>query len=113
MNGIRPMEMQVLIPRTTDVGKMQQIANQQPAVDQQIVSEQFKTVTNHRQQQVQQSDKSEGGKITREQEREQEKGHSQKQFSKSDSPQEENAMSLPKAVIPSDPVRGHTIDIKT
>lgn len=115
--GIRPIDLQVLIPHATDVGKTQQIANQQPGINQQIFSEQFKQVAEQKQQQVQKTTSSEDGKITREQEKKQNQSRSSQQRSSqqshdgqtSDDQQDDSVRNRPNDT---DPLRGHSIDIK-
>ena len=110
--------MQIIIPRTTDVSKVQQIANQQSAVNQQLLGEQLKQLTDQRQHQVQQLLPSEGGKVTPNKEKEtnhQQKKHlltaSQSIDDDDEDPAEQEAiLNHPSK---NDPVRGHSIDIIT
>ena len=50
--NITPMDLQVLIPKSTEVGKNQQISDQQLTNNQGFVSEDFKKITEHKQKQV-------------------------------------------------------------
>ncbi len=114
--NIRPIDMQVLVPRTVDVSKVQQLVNQQGTVNQQLLGDQLKQLSDHRQHQVQQLLPSEGEKVTANKERE----AKQQQQKKPDDPllQQPDSDSLEQKVVlnrPSqnDPVRGHSIDIIT
>lgn len=113
--NIYPMDMQVLIPRATDVGKTQQLANQQVVTEQQLFGEQMKERIEQREHQVQHLPKAEGGKITLNQDKEkqqQRKGsqNSMKQETVNDEEACEVILNRPST---NDPVRGHSIDIST
>lgn len=109
--NIRSVDLQVLIPRATDVSKTQQIADHQSSLQQQQFAEQWQQISAKRQQQVQSTAKSEGGKVQNEKkEQGKQKGHKHHQQDELlDITDDETAnhASL------EDPVRGHTIDIKT
>ena len=60
--NITPMDLQVLIPKSTEVGKNQQISDQQLTNNQGFVSEDFKKITEHKQKQVEDLNKSKGKK---------------------------------------------------
>lgn len=110
--NVRPMDMQVLIPHATDVGKAQHHANQQTMTQQQQFAEQLQKTNERRQKQVQGSEKSEGNKIKREDKRE-EKRQGKEGFG------EKERKALPAAEVEKtekvsqDPLRGRCIDIKT
>jgi D-ribose pyranose/furanose isomerase RbsD len=113
--NIRPIDMQVLIPRTVDVSKVQQLANQQVIVNQQLLGEQLKQFNDHRQHQVQQLLQSEGEKVTANKEREAQQQHQKKpavplQQRDSDRLEQEAILNRPSQ---DDPLRGHSIDIIT
>lgn len=109
---IRPIDMQVLIPHATDVGKAQHHANQQTMTQQQQFAEQLQQTNERRQKQVQGSNKSEGSKIKRdnrqEEKRQSKGGNEQERKKESLLPEEANAANNAK-----DPLRGRCIDIKT
>lgn len=103
---VRSIDLQVLIPRATEVSRIQQVSDQQAALQQQQSAADWQRLAANRQQQVQKSPQSAGGKIepdAKEGGREREPGQRQDRRSRAD---EEAAEGV-------DPVRGHTIDIKT
>ncbi len=61
--SIRPIDMQVIIPKSTEVSKIPQAENQKPIQEQQLFANQLEQQTIQNQQQVMQSDKSEKGAI--------------------------------------------------
>lgn len=106
---INSIDLQVLIPRATEVGKSQQVLNQQDTLQQQQFAGQWKEIADNRQHQVQGTPKSEGGKVGREKEsREHKNSNEQKQRDKksADADKVNHASN-------EDPIRGHVIDIKT
>lgn len=112
---VRPLDMQVLIPRTIDVSKVQQLTNQQVAVNQQLMGEQLKQLTNHRQHQVQQLAQPEGNKVAAKKPKEDKQQQSKQQQAAlqqkiASDPSEEIISNHPSQ---NDPVRGHSIDIIT
>ncbi len=116
--NIHPMDMQVLIPRTTDVSKVQQLANQQVAAEQQVFGEQLKKVAEQRERQVQHLPQAEGEKITANKEKQQQHKHKQQQDASaqepsSDEPPTATRMNVLNRPSQNDPVRGHSIDIIT
>ena len=106
--NIRSIDLQVLIPRATEAGKVQQLTNQQTVVEQQQFAAQFQEITKERKQQVQHVPKTENGKISRDKEHEQQ--HQSQQNSSFQRHQKDLADQ--EEIIP-DPLRGHVIDIKT
>ena len=107
---INSIDLQVLIPRATEVGKSQQVINQQDTLQQQQFAGQWKEIATNRQHQVQETPKNEGGKVGREKEaKEHKNSQDQKQREKN------NNLDADKINRASneDPVRGHVIDIKT
>jgi hypothetical protein len=111
--SINSIDLQVLIPKSTEVGKAQNIADRQDTLQQQHIAEQWKGISTKRQQQVQGTAKNEGGKIRREQESKEQNQPKQEQNHGNNTPN--NATDLAKVNHASneDPVRGHLIDIKT
>jgi hypothetical protein len=109
--SINPIELQVLIPKSTEVGKAQHVVNRQDALQQQHVAEQWKDISTNRQQQVQSTAKNEGGKVGREKQAKEQK-HSQKERQHGDKHNNTDIDTKNRA-SKDDPVRGHLIDIKT
>lgn len=107
--NIRSIDLQVLIPRATEAGKVQQTTNQQPIVEQQQFAEQFQAIANSRQRQVQNVPKPEDGKIHNQKEKEHQQSKHQQ---RDDSYEEEDVAPGQEDDIP-DPIKGHVIDIKT
>lgn len=107
---IRPVDLQVIIPRVTEVGKSQHVGNHQETLQQQQFADKWQHISTNRQKQVQSAEKSDSGKIRREnqpKEEQQAKKDEQKRSSKSKEADMENHASN------EDPVRGNLIDIKT
>lgn len=100
---IRSIDLQVLIPRVTEVSKVQQIADHQGALQQQQGAEQWQKLAATRQQQVQKSPQNAGGKVDPDADKERHQGDNKK----GSRHREDEAEDSP------DPIRGHTIDIKT
>jgi hypothetical protein len=111
--NIHPMDMQVLIPRTTDVGKTQQLANQQVLTDQQVFGEQLKERVEQREHQVQHLPQAEGGKITLNQDKnkQQPRKDSQNSMKQETTQDEQDCEVVLNRASTSDPVRGRSIDI--
>ena len=109
--SIRPIDMQVLIPKATEVGKQQNNLNQQSTLQQQQFVEELKKTVQVRQQQVQGMDKSQGGKVERD-ENQKHKKHPREFARNHDQPKEASEQEDPEGVG-QDPLRGHIIDIKT
>ena len=61
--SIRPIDMQVIIPKTTEISKISHAENQKPIEEQQLFANQLDKQAMQNQQQVMQSDKSEKGEI--------------------------------------------------
>lgn len=115
--SIRPVDLQILIPRATDVSKSQQIANQQLASQQQQFAEQWQQISASRQQKVQNTPQTEGGKIHSDTEKEQQslnkKQGRQQHREKSSGDKDLDMNSNSGGVLLVDPALGHVIDIKT
>lgn len=106
---IRPVDLQVVIPRVTEVAKTQHTTNQQDTLQQQQFAGQWQQIAANRQQQVQGTKKDET-KVGRERhtqehssEKEGQKHHEDKH---SDADMENHPSNQ-------DPVRGNLVDIKT
>jgi len=107
--NIRPLDLQVMLPRLTEVSKVQQVSLQQAELQLQHSAKDWQQMADMRQRSVQQSDRSAGGRIRREEEKNAHGGaHGQRQ-SESNQEQEESA-GLP----PEDGSgKGKIIDIRT
>lgn len=106
--NIRSIDLQVLIPKTAEVAKIQQNINQQPAIAQEEFAAIWQQVSSDNQRKIQKAPSSEGGKINRGNE------HSRKQSeNETDNQQELSAENKNEsnAKEQTDPVRGHHIDI--
>lgn len=111
--SIRPMDMQVLIPKATEVGKQQNNLTQQSTLQQQQFAEELKKTVQVRQQQVQGMDKSQGNKVERD-ENQKHKKHPHNYARNHDQPKESPEQEDPEGtIVGQDPLRGHIIDIKT
>ncbi|MDF2636154.1 MAG: hypothetical protein K0R78_3028 [Pelosinus sp.] len=110
--SINPIELQVLIPKSTEVGKAQQVVNRQDTLQQQHAAEQWKDISTNRQQQVQSTAKNEGGKVGREKHAK-EQNHSPKEQHHKNKEQNNTDSDKVNRASKDDPVRGHLIDIKT
>ncbi|MEG6585910.1 hypothetical protein [Dendrosporobacter sp. 1207_IL3150] len=64
--SIRPVDLQVIIPRATDVSRVQHAANQQIIAQQQHCAEKIQRLSDRKLKQVQEMLKNEGGKVQRE-----------------------------------------------
>lgn len=107
---IRPLDLQVLIPRVTEVGKNQHVNDHRETLQQQQFEGQWQKISTNRQQQVQSTTKSEDGKIGREK-------HSKEQDSSKNGKNHQDAKHTDADMVNhasnEDPVRGNLIDIKT
>lgn len=112
--SIRPVDLQVLIPRATEVGRHQQTADQQLTNQQQQFAEQLQQIAQSRQHKVQGTPKNEGGKVQREKDQEEKNGRGGQNHQKHQEAQaKENSQGGHVETSVNDPVRGHLIDIKT
>lgn len=114
--SIRAIDMQVLIPRATEAQKQQSNINQQGALQQQQFAEQMQKLAQVRQQQVQGMVKSQGGKVERDDTKEQDSKQRSKRYpqqkvgdSQAEVAEREKAEN---SASGQDPVLGHIIDIK-
>ncbi|HWR28495.1 MAG TPA: hypothetical protein VN631_01570 [Negativicutes bacterium] len=109
--------MQVLIPRTIDVAKTAAVNEQQPVTQQQQLAAQLKQTVAEQQRQVQTKLSAQhDGKVTTEDlDHEKQKDHRQSdgQDPENAAGAESDAAGAKVQSLPPDPVRGHTIDIKT
>lgn len=105
---IRAIDLQVLIPRSTEVSKVQQVSAHQTALQQQQHAEEWRHIAANRQQQVQRTNQNAGGKV----EPDAERGSSGRHEAGGDEKRHPDSRSEP-AEAAADPALGHTIDIKT
>lgn len=106
--NIRPIDLQILIPQASEASKIQHTANQQNAALQHDFANQWQKISQDRQQQVQTVIQPEGGKISEKQE--QEKRQKERRRAQGPSVKQQDQASQQ---IHADPLRGHTIDVKT
>lgn len=104
--SVRSIDLQVLIPRATEVSRIQQLSNHQAELEQQQSAAQWQQLAAARQQQVQHTPQGAGGKV--EPDAKEGKGRREGDGRKGRRRDDEA-----EAVEGADPVRGHMIDIKT
>ena len=111
---IRPMDLQVMIPRTIDAARVAAVTDQQTVTQQQQLAAHMKQAAAEQQQQVQTTKPAQhDGKVSTEdlsKEKPQER-RQKKHGGQTDEPETEGA--LVARPEPQDPLRGHMIDIKT
>lgn len=111
--NIRPIDLQVMLPHVTDIGKVQATQNQQQIVQQQQFAEQLQRQVDARQGQVEKTKKTEMPRIHREKQKEQEQhttGDQQRKREAEESKQQEKLRAETHG-NGFDPVRGHNIDV--
>ncbi len=107
---IKPVDLQVLIPKVTEVSKSQHIMDHKDTLQQQQFADKWQHISANRQKQVQGTEQNQSSKIGRD-------NHSKdQQHSKNE--QNQNKVKSTDADTENhasneDPVRGHLIDIKT
>ena len=106
--NIRSIDLQVLIPRTTEVSKTQQILENQSSLQQQQFAEEWRNIATLRQQQIQHTSQTEEGVI-----RDRDSGNDHQKKENEKPKRKKNANGSVKDTTGSDPVRGNIIDIKT
>jgi len=107
--NITPMNLQIVVPKTTDAAQIQHNRDRQEGVQQDIGMLQTKQEANLKQMQVQARDKAEDGKIKDDEEHQKRQGQNTKQQTKAARDSEDDAENSPLAI---DTFRGHKIDIK-
>lgn len=108
---IRPVDLQVMIPRVTEVSKTQHTMNQQDTLQQQQFEGKWQQISTKREHQVQGTEKSDASKVGERHQEEQKnskdgKKHTDDKQGKKDTDQINHPSH-------EDPVRGNLIDIKT
>jgi len=109
---IRPVDLQVLIPRVTEVGKMQHITDHQDTLHQQQFAGQWQEISAKREHQVQGTTTSEDGKVSRDKNTK-EQSHSKNGQKHQDVKDKNTDVNMVNHPSHEDPVRGNLIDIKT
>ena len=109
--GIRPIDLQVLIPRSTEVSRIQQLYDQKNSLNEQQYAAEWRQISANRQQQVQRMAKSAGEKID-EKKREQNprKRHHQETGQNNNHPESDGQVILSGSEAP---LIGQHVDIKT
>ena len=109
---IRPVDLQVLIPKVTEVGKNQHVTDHQDTLQQQQFAGQWQQISAKREQQVQGKAHNEDSKVGRDNHhKEQNHGkNGQKQQEGKSSKTDADRVNHPSS---EDPIRGNLIDIKT
>jgi hypothetical protein len=111
--NIRPVDLQILIPKSTEVGKTQAAMNQQSLLQQQYSAEKNQKLADQRLHQVQKTFGGEGGKIQRDENfRDKQGGHQQDAYEQKHKPPEPDHLEQSK-IVDKDGLRGQVIDIKT
>ncbi len=104
--NISPLDMQVIIPKSTEIAKSQQVRDHQNVVQQEHGAAQFQQQADVKLTQVQTAEKSQGEKIKNKQNKEQGKREtSQNGNQHEEEPSEEAPMAV-------DSIRGRHVDIK-
>ena len=88
--SIKPVDMQVILPQATDVGKFQAVQNDKSMISQQLFAEKLQKEAAQRQEQVQETERGEFGKVNREQEREKREKNKKKPQAKTAQAKTEN-----------------------
>jgi len=109
---IRPVDLQVLIPRVTEVSKTQHVTDHQDILQQQQFAGQWQQIAENRQQQVQGTTKSAEDKVGREK-HPKEQDHSKNEKKDQDFKSNNTDADMINHASSEDPVRGNLIDIKT
>ena len=115
--NIRPMDLQIMVPRAMDVAKTAAVHDQSSTLHQQQLASQTKLAVAVQQQQVQNMTPASHSKVTTEdlnQEQQKGKPHQEQEGkdASADSGDQNLAGVKTRTVLP-DPIRGHKIDIKT
>jgi hypothetical protein len=108
--NIRSIDLQVLIPRATEASKVQQLNDHQTTLQQQQNAADWQRLSAARQQQVQRTPQSAGGKVNPDANREGQQGDERKK--EAEQPAQAAEADNSQECGP-DPLRGHHIDIKT
>lgn len=104
--NITPIEMQIVVPKATEVGKVQHQQDHESVLQQDVTTEQMKQAAQQKMTQVQNSEKSEGQKIRRDGKN---KGGGQGQ---QPGKRQEKEQDEEESVMAVDTYRGQRIDIK-
>lgn len=109
--NIRPIDLQVIIPHATDIGKMQATQNSQQVTQQQLFAEQLQRQTAAQQGQVQGAQRVEMTRIHRD--KPGNDGRQPAERREADGRQEKDGAKQPEppSAVGNDPLRGQKIDI--
>ena len=110
MIDVGPMNLQVMVPKSTEVGQIQHNINQQAIVEQEFAANREKADAELKQQQVRSREEMEDGKIKEEPERKKQDRGSFGGSRHNSSAQEEEEPEEERMAV--DTYRGHMIDIK-
>ncbi|MBP2640077.1 MAG: hypothetical protein H6Q66_1028 [Firmicutes bacterium] len=113
--SIRPIDLQVLIPRVAEIGKVQQISDRQMLLQQQQFADHWIHIADLRSSQVQNVHKPEAKKVHVENQNEKSFANSEQHYENDHPAKDEDSDRLVVCNHPStdDPIRGHIVDIKT
>ena len=111
--SIRSIDLQVLVPRATEVGKIQQMNEHQTMLQQQQVADQWPTISDKRQHQVQHLNKSEDGKVQNAKADHEKQKRNKSQQDADDKKDANENDGINNEAYQGDCVRGRVIDIKT
>lgn len=113
--SIRPIDLQVMMPHVTDIGKVQATQNQQMVTQQQQFAEQLQRQVEARQGQVEGTKKTEMPRVHREKSdaREHSAGGRQQPDDQGSKRHESESQQAELHGVDFDPVRGHHIDIES
>lgn len=104
--AIHPIEMQVLLPKATEVSRIQQNRDELPQNNQHLLSNEEQKKAEIKQEQVQTTEQLNNLKVNRD-------GHNKDQKKqKGKAKQTEEESEKPKDAEAVDPVRGHNLDLK-
>ncbi|WP_093791708.1 hypothetical protein [Sporomusa acidovorans] len=114
--SIRSIDMQVLIPKATEVGKQQNNLTQQSITQQQQFAEQMQKMAEVRQHQVQEIVKSKDGRIERDTTKDRNsrnQHHNNGENASKTAKESLETESIENLTVSQDPIRGRIVDIKT
>lgn len=112
--NIRPVDLQIIIPKSTEVGKTQAFMNQQSLLQQQYSEEKNQKIADQRLQQVQETFKNEGGKIQKDESyQEKQKGSNKENHKRQAIELDSEECIDTHKVLEKENLRGRFIDIKT
>lgn len=114
--NIRPVDLQIIIPKATEVGKTQASINQQSLIQQQYSEENNQKIADKRLHQVPETFKNEGGKIQKDESHRKKQKNSHKDNHNKDAKEPELEIgegSEQDKLLGKEYLRGQFVDIKT